>query len=326
MNKTAVWIIAKKEYRDALKNVLFIVLLAFLLFLTAVSLSVAGFDFQSQVGQYHNALAQLQALSQTGAVLEKPQYFPLQMLRGTIEYLEIIGAIIGLILGYVSIAKEKGNNTLQLLLTRPVSRWSFIMGKILGNSLLLLSMLGLIIIFIVVAITGIGQVMFTHLELVKLLLAFGFSYIYLLFFYCLATVLALVFRNLPNALIFGFVIWLLIVLIIPQIGDTMDPDNQIPGGFFNHMHMTTAQQRGVIAQFKTYETLRNVLEESSIEKHYERLTFAVLGIKNIYNDKGLSLIFQDKWGDLTWIGSYSLAGILLVYVAFNNKHILEKSA
>ena len=161
----ALWIIAKKEYSNAIKNVLFITLVGFLLFLTAVSLLVAGFNFQSQVAQYNTALAQLHVLGQTGAVLEKPQYFPLQMLRGTIEYLEIIGAIIGIILGYISIAKEKGNNTLQLVLSRPVSKASFIVGKILGNSLLLLSMLTVIVLFIIFTITGIGHIMFSSLEL-----------------------------------------------------------------------------------------------------------------------------------------------------------------
>ena len=324
MNNTAIWIIAKKEYSDAIKNVLFVTLVVFLLFLTAVSLLVAGFNFQSQVAQYNAAIAQLHALGQTGAVLEKPQYFPLQMLRGTIEYLEIIGAIIGIILGYISIAKEKGNNTLQLLLSRPVSKLSFIFGKILGNSLLLASLLGLIVIFIMIAITLIGHVVFSPLELVKLLLSFIFSYIYLMFFYSLSALLSLLFKNLPNALIVGFVIWLLIVLVVPQIGDTMDPDNQIPGGFFNSMHMTTSQQQSVIAKFKTYETLRNALEESSVEKHYERLAFATLGIKTMYNDKSLSIIFQDKWGDLVWITGYYVGSILLSFAVFNNKRILGK--
>ncbi|MCL5091485.1 MAG: ABC transporter permease [Patescibacteria group bacterium] len=324
MSKATAWIIAKKEYRDALKSVLFLSLLVFLFLLTAVSLLVAGFDFQSQVAQYNVSIAQLHALGQTGVVLEKPQYFPLQMLRGTIEYLEIIGAIIGIVLGYVSIAKEKGNNTLQLLLSRPVSRLSFVIGKVIGNSLLLLSLLGVIIFFIVIAIAGIGHVAFSSTELVKLILSFVFSYVYLMFFYSLSAFLCLLFMGLSNALVVGFVIWLLIVLIVPQVGDTMDPDNQIPGGFFNRMHMTKTQQRGVIVKFKTYETIRNVLEESSVEKHYERLVFATLGIKDMYNGKTLSVIFQDKWGDWGWVTGYYFFGMALFYVVFNNKRIFGK--
>ncbi|MCL5798323.1 MAG: ABC transporter permease subunit [Patescibacteria group bacterium] len=324
MNNNPIFIIAKKEYTDAIKNVLFLTLLLFLFILVSISLLVTAFNFQSQVAQYNTAIAQLKSMGQTGAILEKPQYFPLQMLRGTIEYLEIIGAIIGIILGYICIAKEKGNNTMLLLLSRPVTKTSFIGGKILGNSLLILSLLGLILIFIISSISGIGHVFFSSIELLKLFLAFLFSYIYLMFFFCLSALLSIFFKNIPNALIVSFAIWLLIILIIPQIGDTMDPDNQIPGGFFNSMHMTKIQQNEVISKFRTYETFRNALEESSVEKHYERLVFATLGIKDIYNGKSLNVIFKDKWGDFIWISSYYVGSILLAFALFKNKRVLEK--
>lgn len=316
--------IAKKEYTDAFKNVLFITLLFFLFILVVISLLVTAFNFQSQVSQYNAALAQIKSMGQVGAVLEKPQYFPLQMLRGTIEYLEIIGALIGVILGYMSIAKEKGNNTMQLLLSRPVTNITFIGGKILGNSLLLLSILAIIILFIVLAISGIGHVVFSQTEFVKLLLAFVFSYLYLMFFFSISALLTVLFKIVPNALIVSFVIWLLIVLILPQIGDTMDPDNQIPGGFFNSMHMTRNQGLQVLAKFKTYETVRNAIEESSIEKHYERLTFATLGIKDIYNGKSLSVIFNDQWYNLLWVLSFYLGSVALAIALFTNKRILGK--
>ncbi len=324
-NLSPIFTIAKKEYTDSVRNVLFLTLLLFLFLLVGISLLVTAFNFQSQVAQYNAAIAQLHSTGQTGALLEKPQYNPLQMLRGTVEYLEIIGAIIGVILGYISIAKEKGNNTLRLLLSRPISKVEFIGGKIIGNSLLLLSLLGVILLFIFFAISGIGHVAFSSIELIKLFLAFSFSYFYLMFFFCLSVLLSLFFKNLPNALIFSFVIWLLIVLIIPQIGDTMDPDNQIPGGFFNSMHMTKTQQSQVIAKFKTYETLRNALEESSVEKHYERLTFATLGIKDIYNGKSLSVIFKDQWYNFLWILSFYAGSIILTFSLFSKKRILGKS-
>ena len=56
-------------------------------------------------------------------------------------------------------------------------------------------------------------------------------------------------RSLPNALIIILVIWLIFVLIIPQIGDTMDPDNQIPGGFFpEHAYSQTPRKKAIMAK------------------------------------------------------------------------------
>ncbi len=325
MNSLTIWIIAQKGYQDALKNVLFLTLLLFLFSLVGISLMVSAFNFQAQVDQYNRAITQLQSMGQSGVILDKPQYFPLQMLRGTIEYLEIIGAIIGIILGYISIAKEKGNNTMQLILSRPISKLSLIGGKILGNTLLLFSILGLIGLFIVFAISGIGHVAFSQAELFKLFLGLLFSYLYLMVFFCLSTLLSLFFKSLPNALIVGFIIWLLIVLIIPQIGDTMDPDNQVPGGLFNSLHMDTHQQQQVMTNFKTYETWRNILEESSVEKHYERLTFATLGIKSIYNGKDLRSIFQDQWGNFLWLIGFYIGSIASAFYFSNNRKFLSKS-
>lgn len=323
-NLGQIFTISGKEYTDAFKNILFIMLLIFLCFLVGVSLLVTAFHFNSEVSNYNAALAQLKQMGQTGAVLSKPEYYPLQMLRGTIEYLEIIGALIGIVLGYISIAKEKGNNTLQLLLTRPVSNFSIVSGKLLGNSFIVLSALVLVFMFILVSITGIGHVNFSLGEIVKLLLSFIFSYFYIMFFFLLSFILSLLFKNVQNGLVFGFIIWLLVVLIIPQIGDTMDPDNSIPGGLFASMKMTKPQQNTVMAKFKVYETLRNALEESSVEKHYERLTFGTLGIKDIYNGKSLSVIFKDQLYNLYWLLGYFFVAIVATFLSFNRKRIFEK--
>lgn len=317
--------IAKKEYTDMTRNALFLTLSGFLLLLVGISIMVASLDFSTQVAQYNAALAQLTQAERLGAVLSAPQYYPLQMLRGAIEYLEIIGAVIALVLGYLAISKEKGTNTSRLLLTRPVSQAALVGGKVLGNSALILSLLGIIFIFIIGAITSIGHVFFSGTELAKLAFTFLFTYLYLAFFFCFSMMLTLFSKDLPRALMLSFTLWLVFVLIIPQVGDTMDPDNQVPGGFFSSMHVTQDQQVQIIGQFKHYENLRNALEVSSIEKHFERLSFAMLGIKTTYNDKNIGFILQDKWIDLSLLILFYFIGIGFAYAFATNKRIMASS-
>ena len=323
--RSAALIIAKKEYRDALRSPVFLVLAGLMVALTAISILVASFDFQTQVAQYTAALVQLTPEQKLGAVISAPQYYPLLMLRGTIEYLEIIGAVVAIVLGYLAIAKEKGSNTSRLLLTRPLSRFSLVAGKILGVSALLMSLLALLYIGIVLSITGIGHVIFSHLELLKLAYAFAATYLYLLFFFCFSAALTLFFTDLSRALLLSFALWLVFVLIIPQIGDTMDPDNQVPGGFFASMHVSQDQQAHIIAGFQNYENFRNSLEVSSIEKHYERLTFALLGIKGMYNDKPIGFIAHDKWPDLSLLIIFYALGVSSMFFFTNNKRIMASS-
>ncbi len=296
--------VAKKEYTDALRNKVFLTFLLFLVGLTIISIFIGSLDFQSKVSVYQKAYQQLIQSGQSVGSLTKPEFYPLQLLRGSIEYLEIIGAVLAIALGYLSIAKEKGNNTLQLILTRPISRQSFFVGKLIGNALLLLSVSTIVFISIYAIVTLIGGVQLSTAETIKILSSFFFSWVYLFVFFCLSATLALLFRSLPNALILAFVIWILFVLIIPQIGDTMDTDNQVPGGFFNAIHVDKPQSKIILQQFSGYETARNAIEEASITKHFERLVFALLGINPIYNGKSLSFIYHDKLNETVWLTAY----------------------
>ena len=312
-------VIAKKEYTDSIKSKLFLVLLIFLLALTIISIAVASFDFQNKIIEYNKSVQILENLGKSADLISAPQFFPLKMLRGVMDYLEIIGAIIGIILGYMSIAKEKGKNTLQLLLSRPIRRFEIGIGKILGNSWVVLLTLGATLAATYFIMWFFGGAQLTLVEMEKLSLVFAASYLYVMFFFGLTSILAVKFQSLPNALIISFVIWLGIVLIIPQIGDTMDPDNQIPGGFFKTMHITKPQEKQIMAGFSNYETVRNATEESSVTKHYERLSFALLGIKDEYNGKSIQDIFRDKWLDGFWVLMFFLASIAMELFIFEKK-------
>jgi ABC-2 type transport system permease protein len=311
--------IAKKEYLDAIKNKLFLILALFLIVLTVISIIVASFDFQSKVVDYSISVQILKNAGKVAEIPPIPEFYPLTMLRGVIDYFEIIGAIIGIILGYLSIAKEKGKKTLQLILSRPIKRSAIISGKIAGNSLLLLTVLLIVGIFIYFITWGLGKVMFLPAEFLKLLFTLFLSYLYMLFFYCLSSALSISIKSLPNALIIIFAIWLIFVLIIPQIGDTMDPDNQIPGGFFQSMHIAKLQEKEILAKFSTYEATRNAIEESSVTKQYERTSFALLGIKPEYNGKNFGLIFHDEWKNIVWQLGYLIAALIFQYAVYQKR-------
>jgi len=109
------------------------------------------------------------------------------------------------------------------------------------------------------------------------------------------------------------------VLILPQVGDTMDPDNQVPGGFFNSMHLTKPQEKQVMANFKNYETIRNSIEQLSITKHYERASFALLGIKKEFNAIPLANILSSQWVNLMSVFGLCAVGLFACGVLMSRK-------
>ena len=109
--------------------------------------------------------------------------------------------------------------------------------------------------------------------------------------------LALHIKRLPHALLYAFAIWLTFVLVAPQIGDTLDPDNQVSGGVFKKLNIAKPEEKKILLSFASYETTRNAIEEASPAKHFERITFALLGIKEIYNGLPIQTIIYERLRD-----------------------------
>jgi ABC-2 type transport system permease protein len=116
----------------------------------------------------------------------------------------------------------------------------------------------------------------------------------------------------------------MVVLILPQIGDTMDPDNQVPGGFFKSMQIDRNTEKEIMTGFQSYETIRGGIEQLSVTKHYERLSFALFGIRQMYNGMPLKEILKENTVNMVWLGSLLIAAYIIVLIVMNkNRNYLD---
>ncbi|MEZ5079373.1 MAG: ABC transporter permease subunit [Thermoleophilia bacterium] len=313
--------LAGHEYRAAVRSRILIVLILSMVVIAAGSITIASYDFRAQLADYNAYVAQATAAGVTS--IAPPQLFPLQLLRGVIEYVEIIGAVLAIGLGYLSVARERTGHTLGLILSRPVRSSEIFLGRLLGAAALIASILVVTAVVSVVLIGTVGGQWLSATELVRLAITFGVGVIYMLVFSALGSWLSGRSKALVNGLVVALALWLSVVLIIPQIGDTMDPDNQVPGGLFAALQVKKPDEKKILANFSTYETIRNSLEETSLTKHYERLTFAVTGIKDKYNGKPLSLIVSDKRGDVGWMAVYTALLGLLMWLGLKRESAIQ---
>ena len=81
-------------------------------------------------------------------------------------------------------------------------------------------------------------------------------------------------------------------------------------------------EKQVLSHFTSYETTRDFIEQLSITKHYERIGFAFLGIKDEFNDLPLSDIFAQKWTDLLVLVVFTSLGIIADYYTIYRKDAL----
>lgn len=313
----------RKELLDLRRNRFLLLLLTFILVAVLVSILVSALDFRVKLDAYHNYVSALHKAGSTIAPAP-PQLFALQLLRGSIEYLEILGALFAIVMGYGMVAKEKQKATLGLIFTRPVGRYQLAVGKLLALAFTWLAAVLTVFSVITVVVAMVGSSPLHLIDAYRLLISAALSWIYLLLWSALAMGLASFTRELGISLVVSIILWLSVVLILPQIGDTMDPDNQVPGGLFNSLQISKKNELAVLANFATFDKVRNGIEVSSITKHYERSTFAYLGIKDKFNQKPIGFAFAGTLPNLLSLIFGFLGVILFAILTTTRKKLLRR--
>lgn len=319
-----IYVIAKKEILDAFKSRRILLLILILSIAMFVSVWIGSISFGSRMRDYNTYLSALTPSLRTQA-LKSPQLFPLTLLRAGIEFLEILGALLAFLIGYSSIARERSNGTNLLLLSRPVTKLQILWGKFLGLSLLWVSVLMVNLLAATIAILTIGSARLNGIDYLRLFIAFGTAEIYLCFWTLLALVLTGRLHRIVTSLFIGISAWVSVVLVLPQIGDTMDPDNQIPGGLFATLGIPKGQELTVLAHFHFFDVIRNGIEVSSVTKLFERIAFAFLGIKDKYNQLPIKTVFVGMNSSFFGIALMMLVLIILaIYVSRSQQFLGRK--
>ncbi len=314
-----------KEITDIRRNRFFILLLGFLTLIMVISVIVSALDFRTKMADY---TLYLDALVKSGSteVPPAPPLYPLQLLRGSIEYLELLGALFAIILGYRMIAKDKGSGTTPLVFTRPHSRFSMSGAKLLATAAIWGTVVVIVFVIMVLALIGVGTAILSPQDFSRVALSGFYAWLYLTFWSALAMGLVALTKRLSTGLIAALVIWLIVVLVIPQIGDTMDPDNQVPGGLFKSLQIGKADEVAVTAHFSGFETARDQIEISSITKHYERTTFAFLGIKDLYNQQPLGDVWLALLPNTITLAAGFLAAVAFALLSTVKRTLLRKES
>jgi ABC-2 type transport system permease protein len=297
--------VARKEITDALHNRLFLVALVMLVALSLIALGLGAVTVRNRVAEYEQSVQLLRSLGKT-QLPPMPALNPLAVSKAFVNYLAMLGALTAMLLGFTAIYKEQQAGALPLILSRPVYRDQLLSGKVLGNGALMALLILAIGITTIVALRIIGGISLSGNEIMKIALTMGMSWLYMLIFFLLAMFFTLWLPNGNHALLLTIIVWLVFAFILPQIGDTMDLDNQLPGGFFASMGMDKAQEKAALQKFHWYETVRDGVEELSPTKHYERISFALLGVKSEFAN--------NTWLEILQLKLVDLAGLLVPIV------------
>jgi ABC-type transport system involved in multi-copper enzyme maturation permease subunit len=227
-----------------------------LLVITALA-GVLGWSSNHTIARVFDEAAKL--LSGTGQpappnpFLLKPALSPLSNL---VVYVPLIGALLALVLGHLSIVDDESNGLGRLLFSRQVTRTQYAFGKVLSSAAVLVVVLvGSLLVSVVSLLVVNGSVAVADLG--RLAGFYALSWLYLMLFALVGMVTALITRTRSLGLLSAMGVWLVITFAVPQFTSGLRPTQSLnpitePLGTSQRLFQITAhaQPYSVVEQYK----------------------------------------------------------------------------
>lgn len=245
MNVT--WTIARKEIRAAFRNSMFVTITALFLGLSLLSAYIGSTTKHAEMRIYEETIAKLAAQGIT-QLPPMPEIHALTMLGNLTEYVAIVGAILAVMLGYNALTQERESGGLQLILSRPVFRDRLVSGKLLGNALVVASLLAVVFVFNVGLLVVVGQALPTFGEIARIALFAIVAFAYMMVFLIVSMLLSVNMRSSASVFLVSLVLWMTSAFVLPQMAETLMANSTVVNsisGATNEIPQDTTISRAV---------------------------------------------------------------------------------
>ncbi len=214
--------ILKKELADHFSSYRFIILFALIAMVSLITAYMAGVNIkQSLEGVTKPRFVFLMLFTTSGALFSLSQFVAL------------FGPLIGLILGFDSINREKNEGTLSKLLSQPIYRDAVVNGKFLAGVVMIASMM----VSIVLVITGLGLSTIGVVpgieEIWRIFVYLLISVIYISFWLGVAILFSIIFRSVATSALAALAIWIFFSFFI-SIGANIVANSLVPDAESGH--------------------------------------------------------------------------------------------
>ncbi len=151
----------------------------------------------------------------------------LSLLSNMVIYVTMIGALVALVLGHLTVAEDDTTGIGRLVFSRRLSRPQYAIGKIAASGLVLgVSMLACAVVS-VVALVIVNRVVPSAGDIGRLGLFFGFSWLYLMVFALVGMVTLLMTGRRSLGLLSAMGVWLVVTFAVPQFTSGLRPSQSL---------------------------------------------------------------------------------------------------
>ena len=194
---TGIGPIFKKELADHFSSYRFIILFALIAMVSLITTYMVGISLREELGG-----------------VAKPKFVFLMLFTSTgplfslVQFVAFFGPLIGLMLGFDSINRERSSGTLSRLAAQPIYRDSIINGKFLSG----VATISIILISILLVVSGLGLKLIGVVpgfeEVWRIFLYLIISIFYISFWLGISILFSIVFRGIATSALATLAIWI----------------------------------------------------------------------------------------------------------------------
>ena len=189
--------IIKKELADHFSSYRFTIIFALIAMLSLITAYMVGLNIRNEL-----------------AGVAKPQFIFLMLFTSSgalfslVQFVAFFGPLVGLVLGFDTINRERSQGTLSKLLSQPIYRDVVINGKFLAGVV----MVSVMMVSIVLVITGLGLIVLGIIpgleEIWRIMIYLIISIIYISFWLGVAILFSILFRSTATSALASLAVWI----------------------------------------------------------------------------------------------------------------------
>jgi len=190
-------VILKKELADHFSSYRFVIIFALIAMISLITAYMVGLNIRQQLEG-----------------IAKPRFIFLMLFTAPgamfslVQFVAFFGPLVGLILGFDTINRERTEGTLSKLLSQPIYRDVVINGKFLAG----VTMISIMLVSIVLVITGLGLLVMGIVpgleEIWRILFYLIISIIYISFWLGVAILFSILFRSTATSALASLAVWI----------------------------------------------------------------------------------------------------------------------
>lgn len=189
-------VIVRKELADHFSSYRFVIIFALIAMISLITAYMVGIKIRGVEGQTKPQFVFLMLFTERGAVFS------------LVEFVAFFGPLVGLILGFDSINRERNEGTLSKLLAQPIYRDVVINGKFLAG----VSLTAVMLLSIVLVTAGLGLIVIGIIpgweEIWRILIYLVISIVYIAFWLGVAILFSILFRSTATSALASLAVWI----------------------------------------------------------------------------------------------------------------------